>query len=73
MKNGGQIKCPVKYCKWTPIIIINKTFELVRGKISNKRIIFLQETHPSEDTLNKWWEDSKREVLFLTELQIHAV
>lgn len=53
---------------------INKTFELVRGKISNKRIIFLQETHPSEDTLlNKWWEDSKREVLFLTELQIHAV
>ena len=36
-----------------------KTFEYFRDKISNKIIIFLQETHSSEDTFNKWWTDFK--------------
>ena len=41
-----------------------KTFEYFREKISNNGIIFLQETHSSEDTFNNWQNDSKEEVFF---------
>ena len=32
----------------------NKMFEYFRDKVSNNEIIFLQETHSTEDALNKW-------------------
>ena len=37
-----------------------KMFEYFRDKVSNNGIIFLQETHSSEDVLNKWPDDSQR-------------
>ena len=41
-----------------------KMFEYFREKISNNGIIFLQETHSSEDTFNNWQNDFKGEVFF---------
>ena len=32
----------------------NKMFEYFRDKAFNNEIIFLQETHSTEDALNKW-------------------
>ena len=39
-------------------------FEYFKGQIVNNGIIFLQETHSSEDTLNEWRDDFKGEVFF---------
>ena len=39
-------------------------FECFREKILNNGIMFLQETHFSEDTFNNWRNDFKGEVLF---------
>ena len=41
-----------------------KMFEYFREKISNSGIIFLQESHSSDDTFKKWRNDFKREVFF---------
>ena len=41
-----------------------KMFEYLWNKISNIGIIFLQETHSSEDTFNNWRNDFKGEVFF---------
>ena len=41
-----------------------KMFEYFKGQIVNNGIIFLQETHSSEDTFNEWWDDFKGEVFF---------
>ena len=41
-----------------------KMFEYFREKTSNNGIIFLQETHSSEDTFNDWRNDFKGEVFF---------
>ena len=41
-----------------------KMFEYFREKISNNGIIFLQETHSSENTFNNWGNDFKGEVFF---------
>ena len=41
-----------------------KMFEYFKGQIVNNGIIFLQETHSSEDTLNEWRDDFKGEVFF---------
>ena len=38
-----------------------KMFEYFREKISNNGIIFLQETHSSEDTFNNWRNEFKGE------------
>ena len=50
-----------------------KMFEYFREKISNNRIMFLQETHSSEDTFNNWQNDFKREVFFHMVQQVLAV
>ena len=39
-------------------------FEYFRDKISDNGLIFLQETHSSEDTFNNWQNDFKGEVFF---------
>ena len=41
-----------------------KVFEYFKGQIVNNGIIFLQETHSSEDTFNEWRNDFKGEVFF---------
>ena len=41
-----------------------KMFECFRGEISNNGIIFLQETHSTEDTFHNWRNDFKGEVCF---------
>ena len=41
-----------------------KMFEYFKGQIVNNGIIFLQETHSSEDTFNEWRDDFKGEVFF---------
>ena len=41
-----------------------KMFEYFREEISKNGIIFLQETHSSEDTFNNWQNDFKGEVFF---------
>ena len=41
-----------------------KMFEYLWNKISNIGIIFLQETHSSEDTFNNWRNDFKGDVFF---------
>ena len=41
-----------------------KMFEYFREKISNNGIIFLQETHSSEDTFNNWQNDFRGEAFF---------
>ena len=46
-----------------------KMFEYFREKISNNGIIFLQETHSSEDTFNNWGNDFKRERSFFHMVQ----
>ena len=40
-----------------------KMFEYFKGKIVNSGIIFLQETHSSEDTFNEW-QDNFKELFF---------
>ena len=47
-------------------------FEYFRVKVSNNGIIFLQETHSTEDALNKWRDDKDR-YFFLMELRILVV
>ena len=39
-------------------------FEYFKDRIVNNGIIFLRETHSSEDTFNEWWDDFKGEVFF---------
>ena len=39
-------------------------FEYFKGQIVNNGIIFLWETHSSEETFNKWRDDIKRDVFF---------
>ena len=39
-------------------------FEYFKGQIVNDGIIFLWETHSSEETFNKWRDDIKRDVFF---------
>ena len=41
-----------------------KVSEYFRDKISNNRIIFLQETHSSEDAHNKWRDDFQEQIFF---------
>ena len=41
-----------------------KMFEYFKGQIVNNGIIFLWETHSSEETFNKWRDDIKRDVFF---------
>ena len=41
-----------------------KMFEYFRDKVSNKRIIFLQETHSTEDAHNKWRDDFQGQIFF---------
>ena len=41
-----------------------KMFEYFRDKVSNKRIIFLQETHSTEDAHNKWQDDFQGQIFF---------
>ena len=36
-----------------------------RGKVSNNGIIFLQETHSTEDLHNKWRDDFQGQIFFL--------
>ena len=43
-------------------------FEYLRDKVSNNGIIFLQETHSSEDALNKW-----RMTGFLGNIKLNAI
>ena len=50
-----------------------KIFEYFKGQIVNNSIIFLRETHSSEDTFNKWREDFKEEIFFRTARQVLAV
>ena len=38
--------------------------EYFRDKVSKNGIIFLQETHSSEDALNKWRGDFQRQIFF---------
>ena len=47
-----------------------KMFEYFTGQIVNG-ILFLQETHSSEDTFNKWWDNL--EVFFRMVQQVLAV
>ena len=42
----------------------NKMFEYFRDKVSNNEIIFLQETHSTEDALNKWWDGFQGQIFF---------
>ena len=39
-------------------------FEYFKDRIVNNGIIFLQETHSSEDTFSEWWDGFKGEVFF---------
>ena len=49
-------------------------FEHFRGKVVNKIIIiFLQETHSSNDALNKLRDDFQEQIFFLMELRILVV
>ena len=41
-----------------------KMLEYFKDQIVNNYIIFLQKTHTSEDTFNKYWDDFKGEVFF---------
>ena len=41
-----------------------KMFEYFKYQIVDNCIIFLQETHSSEDTFNEWQDDFKGEVFF---------
>ena len=41
-----------------------KMFEYFKGQIANNGIIFLQETHSSEDTFNEWRDGFKEEIFF---------
>ena len=50
-----------------------KMFEYFKGQIVNSGVIFLQETHSSEDTFNEWRDDFKGEVFFCTTQQVLAV
>ena len=50
-----------------------KMFEYFRDKVSNNGIIFLQETHSSEDALNKWRDDFQGHIFFLMALQTLVV
>ena len=42
-----------------------KIFAYFKAQIVNNGIIFLQETHFSEDPFNEWWDNSKEKVFFL--------
>ena len=48
-------------------------FEYFKGQIINNGIMFLQETHSSEDTFDEWRDDFKGEVVFCTAQQVLAV
>ena len=50
-----------------------KIFEYFRDKVSNNGIIFLQETHSTEDALNKWRDDFQGQIFFLMEIRILVV
>ena len=50
-----------------------KMFEYFRDKVSNNGIIFLQETHSTEDAHNKLRDDFQGQIFFLMELQILVV
>ena len=41
-----------------------KMFEYFRDKVSNNGIIFLQETHSTEDAHNKWRDDFQGQIFF---------
>ena len=41
-----------------------KMFEYFRDKVSNNGIIFLQETHSTEDAYNKWRDDFQGQIFF---------
>ena len=41
-----------------------KMFEYFRDKVSNNGIIFLQETHSTENAHNKWWDDFQGQIFF---------
>ena len=41
-----------------------KMFEYFRDKVSNNGIIFLQETHSTEDAHNKWRDDFQGQISF---------
>ena len=49
-----------------------KMFEYLREKIANNRILFLQETHSSHDTVINWRDDFKGELFFHMEPEIHT-
>ena len=38
--------------------------EYFKGEIVNNGIIFLQETHSSENTFNEWWDEFRGELFF---------
>ena len=40
-----------------------KMFEYFRDKVSNNGIIFLQETHSTEDVHNKWRDDFQGQIV----------
>ena len=50
-----------------------KMFEYFRDKVSNDGVIFLQETHSTEDAHNKWQDDLKDRYFFLMELRILVI
>ena len=41
-----------------------KMFEYYSGKLSNNGILFLQETHSSKDTYDKWRDEFKGDIFF---------
>ena len=41
-----------------------KMFEYFRDKVSNNGIIFLQETHSTEDAHNKWQDNFQGQIFF---------
>ena len=48
-------------------------FQYFKWQIVNNGIIFLQQTHSSEDTFDEWWENFKGEIFFHMVQQVLAL